>query len=243
MPALSASVDDISIVDSFFTYAPDPTTSPQLVFMAGGFGSGKSSIIARLSEMNVFPLSQFLLIDPDRIRELLPEYKELVAKVGIEETISLMKSHTQQLEEKIRIRAMQHEISVIFDTALWSAEAQTYVKDVLSEGLNYRSTLVYINTHPATATKRVQQREIEAGRGASERLVKISNETAADSFRCLKSLFDTSIEINNDIAPVLVSIARTGNKEPERINRPLSDALPMIISLKRHPIAPAVRNR
>ncbi len=86
--------------------------------MAGGFGSGKSSIIARLSEMNVFPPSRFLLIVPDQIRELLPEYKELVAKVGTEEAISLMKNHTQRLEEEIRIRAMQNEISVIFDTAL-----------------------------------------------------------------------------------------------------------------------------
>jgi hypothetical protein len=118
MTALSASSDDISILDSFFTYAPEPTTSPELVFMAGGFGSGKSSIIARLSEMNVFPPSRFLLIVPDQIRELLPEYKELVAKVGTEEAISLMKNHTQRLEEEIRIRAMQNEISVIFDTAL-----------------------------------------------------------------------------------------------------------------------------
>ena len=51
------------------------TTVPWIVFTAGAMGAGKSYTIKHLNSKNRFPLDNFITIDPDEIRNLLPEYQ------------------------------------------------------------------------------------------------------------------------------------------------------------------------
>ncbi|MGK3738104.1 MAG: pantothenate kinase [Bacillariaceae sp.] len=50
-------------------------TDPWMVFTAGAMGAGKSFTIRVLVEKEWFPLSAFVIVDPDEIRRLLPEYQ------------------------------------------------------------------------------------------------------------------------------------------------------------------------
>lgn len=47
-----------------------------IVFTAGPMGAGKSHTINWLNTQKIFPLDAFVRVDPDQIRELLPETKQ-----------------------------------------------------------------------------------------------------------------------------------------------------------------------
>lgn len=51
---------------------------PLIVFTAGAMGAGKSHTIKLLHEKGRFPLHSFTVVDPDRIRSRLPEFKRYI---------------------------------------------------------------------------------------------------------------------------------------------------------------------
>ena len=50
-------------------------TDPWIVFTAGAMGAGKGYTMKFLVEEQWFPLPAFVIVDPDEIRRLLPEYR------------------------------------------------------------------------------------------------------------------------------------------------------------------------
>jgi hypothetical protein len=55
-------------------------TDPWIVFTAGAMGAGKSHTMRVLVEKFRFPLPAFVIVDPDEIRRLLPEYHMYIAE-------------------------------------------------------------------------------------------------------------------------------------------------------------------
>ena len=53
---------------------------PWIVFTAGAMGAGKSYTMRVLVERERFPLPAFVIVDPDEIRRLLPEYHMYIAE-------------------------------------------------------------------------------------------------------------------------------------------------------------------
>jgi hypothetical protein len=53
---------------------------PWIVFTAGAMGAGKSHTMRMLVEKERFPLPAFVIVDPDEIRRLLPEYHMYIAE-------------------------------------------------------------------------------------------------------------------------------------------------------------------
>ncbi len=53
---------------------------PWIVFTAGAMGAGKSHTLRVLVEKSRFPLPAFVIVDPDEIRRLLPEYHMYIAE-------------------------------------------------------------------------------------------------------------------------------------------------------------------
>ena len=51
-----------------------------LVFTAGTMGAGKGYVLQWLNDQSLFPLDSFVLVDPDRLREQLPETCEYVRR-------------------------------------------------------------------------------------------------------------------------------------------------------------------
>ena len=51
-----------------------------LVFTAGTMGAGKGYVLQWLNDQGLFPLDSFVLVDPDRLREQLPETGEYVRR-------------------------------------------------------------------------------------------------------------------------------------------------------------------
>jgi hypothetical protein len=57
---------------------------PPLMFLIyllpGAFGAGKSHVLSWLSKRGLFPLHSFVIVDPDQIREKLPEAQEYITR-------------------------------------------------------------------------------------------------------------------------------------------------------------------
>jgi predicted ABC-type ATPase len=227
-PVLGAPVypTDAAVIDSVLAQAPKATHAPEIIFMAGGYGSGKSSIRSRLSELGVFPSSKYLVIDMDQIRERLPRYKKLEKEVGVEEAIGLTRHEVADIADGLRIRALQKGINLVIDQSLRGEEASDWVRAILKTAPKYKSTLIYVDTDPVIAIRRAQAREHESGRGAPESKVKSSREGAAETFRRLKNTVDTAIEIDNDREPRVVSLTRNGNTSS--VEQPLSKLVPIL---------------
>ena len=51
----------------------DRPTQNWLVFTAGCMGAGKGHVVRWLNNNGIFPLKSFVVVDPDAIREVLPE--------------------------------------------------------------------------------------------------------------------------------------------------------------------------
>ncbi|KNC78040.1 hypothetical protein SARC_09515 [Sphaeroforma arctica JP610] len=49
------------------------TRKPWLVFTAGAMGAGKGYVLSTLHNADAFPMSQFVMIDPDKLKNELPE--------------------------------------------------------------------------------------------------------------------------------------------------------------------------
>jgi dephospho-CoA kinase len=227
-PVLGAPISpvDAALIDSVLAQAPKATLAPEIVFMAGGYGSGKSSIRSRLSELGVFPSSKYLVIDMDRIRETLPRYKKLVKEVGVEEAIGLTRHEVADIADRLRIRALQKGINLVIDQSLRGEEASDWVRAILKTAPKYKSTLIYVDTDPLVAIRRAQAREHESGRGAPESKVKSSRDGAAETFRRLRNTVDTAIEIDNDREPKVISVTRSGSTSS--VERPLSELEPIL---------------
>jgi len=62
-----------SIKDKAGNYCTTPT-EPFIVFTAGAMGAGKGHVISFMEKKEYFPLGSFVIVDPDEIRSLFPEY-------------------------------------------------------------------------------------------------------------------------------------------------------------------------
>jgi Zeta toxin len=87
------------------------------VFTAGVMGAGKSYTIRKLDEKGVFPLSQFVVVDPDAIRRRLPEFERYVqvtpARAG-----ELTRKEAGKISEILTTAALQRGQNVLVDGSL-----------------------------------------------------------------------------------------------------------------------------
>jgi dephospho-CoA kinase len=90
------------------------------VFTAGVMGAGKSYTIRKLDEKGVFPLSQFVVVDPDAIRRRLPEFERYV-QVTPERAGELTRKEAGKISEILTTAALQRGQNVLVDGTLRNA--------------------------------------------------------------------------------------------------------------------------
>lgn len=199
---------------------------PTLVILAGGSGAGKSTIRAELVREQVLMDESFVTVDLDEIRELVPRYAALKKTVGVAEAIEQTKADLGLLSDAIRNAALARGLNIVSDQTLRSPAARTAARDLVRGHPEYLSVLIHVDASVATALARVQRRQTETGRGAPEELVRSSRADAAQSFVELAPEMDLAIEIDNETAPLVKSVARHGEKQ--LVNKPLAEGIALI---------------
>ena len=92
----------------------DRPTSNWVVFTAGAMGAGKSHTLVWLNHNCLFPLDSFVRVDPDSLREMLPETKEYIkrdpATAGM-----LTQKEVGYISEILTLNALQQGMSYVYD--------------------------------------------------------------------------------------------------------------------------------
>lgn len=189
------------IVDEFLNLVPSQT-KPVIVFMAGGYGTGKTSVRKELTRLNVLPENHFLVIDVDEIREKIPRYQEL-KKINVEAAIKAVEFETYSLTMQILKSALRQRKSIVLDQSL---SALSIPEEILAEFPNYKSAIIYVESSPSIVEQRVHNRGIETGRTIPMDIVKKSSIAVTKTVHSLSSTVDFVLNVQNDNAAVIKSI-------------------------------------
>ena len=89
----------------------DRPTSNWVVFTAGAMGAGKSHTLVWLNHNCLFPLDSFVRVDPDSLREMLPETKEYIKRDPVTAGM-LTQKEVGYISEILTLNALQQGMLV-----------------------------------------------------------------------------------------------------------------------------------
>ncbi|MFC4799451.1 zeta toxin family protein [Neobacillus sp. GCM10023253] len=177
----------------------EPNEDRQSILLAGGAGAGKSTIVEQyfLPETMEDSVSDFILIDSDKIKEELDEYKEYKES---EDTVYFAAFYVHEesghIVKLLLQECINRGLSFIYDgTMSWKP-----LYDDLITKLNqnaYSITGVYVDVELEVAQARAIKRGEEEKRYVDPAFVELANRNSAITFRKLKQHFDEVLMFNN----------------------------------------------
>lgn len=174
-----------------------------IIYTSGTYGSGKGHTL-KFFDGSILNLKDFIIIDPDKIKNDLPECK-LFSLENKNTASSRLHKESILISLIIEYIAIERGYAIIVDGSLKDFEWYTnHFKEIKLK--NYNIAILKVNAHLETIKNRCVLRGEETGRIISEDLViKIHKETEK-SFDILKELSDLTIEIDNEHEPTIKSI-------------------------------------
>ena len=180
---------------------------PAIVFTAGAMGAGKSHTVRWLARTQGFPLEEFVVCDPDRIREHFPEME------GYRTRWAPTCGHLTQKEagyiaELVWCAALEQGKSVIIDSSLrdvaWWESVIAGVRRGSGGGVSgggsaapcYRMCILHMVASPGVVFERVQLRAEQTGRMVPLDMVRETFMTVPQSVAKLAPLVDVSATID-----------------------------------------------
>jgi hypothetical protein len=119
-------------------------TEPFIVFTAGAMGAGKGHTMGVLVEQGRFPLKAFVVVDPDEIRQLLPEY-HLYIHANAELAGELTRKEAGFIAEILTLAALQAGKNVLQDGSLRDSDwYKVYFKRLKDEFSDVRQAILHV---------------------------------------------------------------------------------------------------
>lgn len=183
-----------------------PREAKAMLFTAGGAGSGKTTALDVLPDVEP---EDAVLIDPDDIKPLLPEYAKLMAE-GDPRAVTLVHDESIDVATKLLRRVVKDGYSATMDGTGASPMFLHRVETALDAG--YEVHIVYFNTDVATAMKRIEERKKRTGRA-------VNASVAWDMHRNASRIFHEAYELGvamdvydtTGVMPVHVMHAEAGS--------------------------------
>ena len=127
--------------------------------MGGGSASGKGTLLKLLKSAGVVPGRDVLKINPDAIKEKLPEYQKIIAK-GDSRAATVVHEESKEIAESIFGRAIDQRLNIILDRTMCNKETGLRtIKQAKAAGyeVSLYATTVDIQIAIERAVKRAQQ--------------------------------------------------------------------------------------
>jgi len=181
-----------------------PAEGNWIVFTAGAFGSGKSHVLNWLDHRGLFPLHSFVVVDPDHLREKLPETQEYIRRDA--STAGFMtQKEVGYISEVIILKALLEGKNVIVDGSLkdyeWYSQYMLQLRNTFPQ---LKLAIIHVMTSLDTAVKRAARRGGETGRVVPVDAIEEQLLTIPQSLQRLKSCVDYQCTFRNDDVPELV---------------------------------------
>lgn len=169
-----------------------------MVFTAGCMGAGKGHTIHWLSSQGLFPLSAFVRVDPDDLRDLLPELpgyiKENPATAGY-----LTQKEAGYIAEVLTADALAKGKNVLVDGSLRDADwYKEYFLSLQSKYPKLRLAIIHVTASESTVFERVAKRSKETGRIVPRELLEETMRQIPISLRTLAPYVDLMATFSND---------------------------------------------
>lgn len=200
------------IMDHFLGDATPPEGTPRVLFTAGAPGSGKSTI---LKGVDVPP--DHVEVNPDAIKEMLPEFQELAAARD-PFTGAAVHEESSTLASELRRRAQDAGLNIVVDGVGNSVTGKFKRKLTEFHNAGYEVEAVVAHLPVEEGRKRVAERAERSGRTVPEDIVSRYYQTVPKRFAeyaeapWLKvSLYDTNVPRGE--APKLVASKAPGEAE------------------------------
>jgi predicted kinase len=156
------------------------TTTKQAILTMGLPGAGKSYTVSR-----TFDTSQFVMVDPDAIKALHPDYNPKAPE--------LLHEWSKQQANAMQAQAVADGRNLIIDGT--GTNAEKMVKWTLElQAAGYTVTAFYVAVTVATSLKRNAKRE----RNVPEAVIREKAELMATSVEIVSRYTDATTVINND---------------------------------------------
>ena len=124
----------------------DRPEEPWIVFTAGAMGAGKSRTIRLLHQKGLFPLHTFITVDPDHIRQQLPEFDAFV-RYNPENAGYLTRKESGLISEIVILEALNRGQNVLVDGTLrdsgWYRRFFQNIRDIHP---NLRIAIVHVTS-------------------------------------------------------------------------------------------------
>lgn len=149
---VSDMLDSAFIFDADGNIGTTPTT-PWIVFTAGAMGAGKSHVMNTLVSQGRFPLKAFVIVDPDEIRRILPEY-HIYINENPEMAGELTRKEAGFIAEILTFAALQSGKNVLQDGSLRDSDwYKTYFHRLREDFPNVQQAIIHV-TAPRDAVFR-----------------------------------------------------------------------------------------
>ncbi len=187
---------------------------PRLIFTAGPAGAGKSFVASALEKLDLLDVSRFIWIDPDAIKEDIPEYKDL-KQTKPEDAASLVHRESGHIQEELFEQALRSKKNIIVDGTLlgkdwWVSE----FRRIRQSHPEYAISIISVNAPEEILLQRVEARGKVTGRFVPRDLVIKMSSGVRESVEYLSAYADLTLEIENGISPAVKSVQVRGKKVP-----------------------------
>jgi hypothetical protein len=194
---------------------------PRIIFTSGPLGSGKSTSLQELESLGYLPKGEFLLIDPDEVRELLPEYKDFLKGPYSDYAAHLTHHEAMQISDMMMEKALKEGKNIVVSASMRDhLHYSKLVERVRKTSPNYTLEMVRINRAPEKVLEVNQGKNLISRRGRITPMPLVVNsiveveETAGK----MEPMFDRVVQIdNNGAKPLIAAIRNRPRPEGRRI--------------------------
>mmetsp|Transcript_21136 Transcript_21136/g.44426 ORF Transcript_21136/g.44426 Transcript_21136/m.44426 type:complete len:623 (-) Transcript_21136:864-2732(-) len=170
---------------------------PWIVFTAGAMGAGKSHTMRVLVEQERFPLPAFVIVDPDEIRRLLPEYHMYIAE-NAALAGALTRKEAGYIAEVLTLAALQCGKNVLQDGSLRDHSwYKSHFRKLKEDFPQFRQAIIHITAPRQSILDRAAQRATKTGRIVPSEILEKAIEQVPKSVKILAPMVDYYAEINN----------------------------------------------
>lgn len=175
---------------------------PKVIFTGGPSGAGKSTVLKELATIGLFPTNNTVFIDPDMVKELLPEYTQF-KKLDPQKAASAVHSESGYICDVLYAEAIKRGFNIVVDGTL---RAYDYFYKVITEipaiyG-KYQIVTVYVDASLPTLMKRVEERGKKTRRYVPTDIVQQTKLAMDESYNTLLMASDFTYYIENESEPI-----------------------------------------
>jgi Zeta toxin len=188
--------------------------NPRLIFTAGAMGSGKTHSLRALSHNIALDIQNTLIIDPDKFKEMIPEYTDY-KRNNPERAGTLVHRESALLSELTLEYALHYRLNIVVDGSLkdwkWYQEEFQRIRETYAA---YRSIeLFYVQADWDIVLNRANDRGKITGRMIRPEVLRAVYDTAPFSVENLAGYVDVVYEVDNNDEPSIRSVRSIGRND------------------------------